>query len=344
MYKNAEKQVTFYSSYGFRQGDYWSIPLRIWVREKPDLPFVAAAKIFRRMLKNKAGLTTLTDKQKQLFNRRIQAFIEDRESREHVQFVFDNDPKGEVFWITDEEGDTKTDRNGLLEGVLVLSKGKVQQLLDAQQSTHGWLSFHVVSEKHGGIGRVRLVEPQGLSVISDIDDTIKVTDISDGTATVINNTFFRDFKAVPGMADRYRALGDDVSFHYVSGSPWQLYEPLSEFLFGDEVGFPLGSMHMKNVRTNLFESESYQDFWKLLADGSKQTTYNQKVKQISEILDHFPKRKFILIGDSGEADPEIFKYIQSLYPTQVKEIRIRDVLNRTDNERFKGMNVLSSDQ
>lgn len=72
-------------------------------------------------------------------------------------------------------------------------------------------------------GRIHLVEEQGLSVISDLDDTIKDSSVLD-TPQLLANTFAREFRPVPGMAEVYRdwaAIG--AAFHYLSASPWQLY-------------------------------------------------------------------------------------------------------------------------
>ena len=58
-------------------------------------------------------------------------------------------------------------------------------------------------------------------MVTDIDDTIKTTEILKGRAAVLRNTFLKAFEAVPGMRDRYAAYGDGVDFHYVLGAPWQ---------------------------------------------------------------------------------------------------------------------------
>lgn len=52
-------------------------------------------------------------------------------------------------------------------------------------------------------GIVQLIEPYGVSVISDIDDTIKDTRVLSGARTVLSNTFFNPTRAIPGMADAY---------------------------------------------------------------------------------------------------------------------------------------------
>lgn len=338
---NNEKQVTFYPTYGYQQGGDWHIPLRIWVREPADFPLRLASKFIRRVLRNKAGLEALTPAQKDLFKYRAEAFIADRESREHVQFSFAHDPEQTVFSLTDDEGRSKTDFNGLLEGTLVLTAEKAAQLNAAQPDMNDpWLTLHALSARHQGSGKVRLIPPVGQSVISDIDDTVKVTGFVEGSDVVLRRTFFEDFIAAPGMADRYRALPIDTTFHYVSGGPWQMYPVLAEFLFGEDIGFPLGSIHMKNVRTNLLEAESYTDIHKLLAGGSGNATIAQKHEQIATLLNHFPQRTFTLIGDSGEHDPEIFRGVRDAFPQQVDEIMIRDVAGDAGTERLDGMSVI----
>jgi len=256
-----------------------------------------------------------------------------------VDVRFDDDPKDRQFSLESADGKHATDLNGLLEGVFRLDRATAGRLLEAQGSAQGWLRFRAVSEGHRGTGLVRLVPPEGLSVISDIDDTIKVTGITSGERTVLTNTFFRDFVAVPCMAEAYRGLGDDVAFHYVSGGPWQMYGPIADFLFDDSTGFPLGSFHMKSVRTHVFEKGSYEDVWTIITKGAKQATLEQKLTQISTLMERFPGRSFILIGDSGEKDPEVFRQIRDDFPKQVREIIIRVVAQEPvdGSGRLEGM-------
>lgn len=96
------------------------------------------------------------------------------------------------------------------------------------------------------IGYVDIIDSQGISVISDIDDTIKVTDILDGKDVILQNTFFRKAKEIPGMSNVYRSWATKgAKVHYVSNSPWQVYPALQEFLKDNE--FPQGSIHLRLV-------------------------------------------------------------------------------------------------
>jgi hypothetical protein len=328
-----EEQVTFYSTFGYKQGGEWVIPLRVWVHEDRASTESAIARVVK-------SLGDVDGQEMARFRSRIAEIVADSESGEDVRFQFDKDPDRTAYRVRDKAGKfPDTDLNGLVEGEITLSDARAKLLLERQASAHGWLTFRAVSPEHRGEGRVRLIPPSGVSVISDVDDTVKITEIPAGKRIVVKNTFFREFAAAPEMAAMYRGLGAEVSFHYVSGAPWQLYAPLSEFLFGERGGFPEGSFHMKNVRKNLFSSDTWNDLQEL-AEGD--ATVEQKLAQISGILCAFPERRFILIGDSGEKDPEIYREIKARFPEQVREIRIRDVVDHRVKRpaRLEGMTVI----
>jgi len=206
-----------------------------------------------------------------------------------------------------------------------------------------------------GEGRVQLLGAEGVSVISDIDDTIKITEIPAGKEVVALNTFFRPFASVgqpDNMNNMYNGsiptpggftLGPGASFHYVSGGPWQLYEPLAAYLMG-ESHFPAGSFHLRTV--DLGHSAIGQ--WNHLVeiaekafnlaqtqqppiqqnDAYKQNaTYKHKIDVIQKLMTALSGRKFLMFGDSGEYDPEVYGTIlsQPRVSKMVKETTIREV-------------------
>ena len=297
------KEITFYRTYGYKKEAMWEIPVCVWVH-KPrrfiEQALARAAAIGTEKLLGNGGLSNT---EKERFRSRIADFLAADDSREKVFVTFDGDPERETCQLTDTAGNsTRADANGLVEGVLHLSAERAQTLLQSQHSSHGWLSCQARVEDSQAEGRIRLIPPQGLSVVSDIDDTIKITEIPAGKEVVLRNTFFREFVAAPKMAEMYNGFARGVAFHYVSGGPWQLYEILTQFLFG--AGFPEGAFHMKNVRKNLLEPDTWRDLWTLFINGSEEATVKQKIQQISQLMTHFPQRQFVLIGDSGEKDPE----------------------------------------
>jgi hypothetical protein len=162
-------------------------------------------------------------------------------------------------------------------------------------------------------GTFYIIGEKGYSIISDIDDTIKISNVLN-KEELIDNTFIRKFVPVKGMSELYRKFEKrGAAFHYLSGSPWQLYPPINTFL--NEEKFPGGSIQLKFFRV---KDKSFIDF--ISAD---QLVY--KTDAIRIILQRFPQRKFILIGDSGEKDPEVYSGIAAEYKDKIKFIFIRDV-------------------
>jgi len=159
---------------------------------------------------------------------------------------------------------------------------------------------------------VYFLRERGVSVISDIDDTIKITEVQSKRACT-RNTFLRPFRAVPGMAALYQAwAGQGATVHYVSAGPWQLFVPLRDFM--SEAGFPAGPMLMREFR---WKDRSAWDLF--------DSPHDYKVRIIAGIIDRFPNRRFILVGDSGQDDPEAFGELARRYPEAVRRVLIRDV-------------------
>jgi hypothetical protein len=176
-----------------------------------------------------------------------------------------------------------------------------------------WLRFHALASPARRIeGRALLVPASGLSVISDIDDTVKITEVRNQEQMLLN-TFVRAFKAVPGMAERYRNLASNpqTRLHFLSSSPIQLLPALAGFL--RDAGFPPGSMHLRESTT-----------WRTLIPDSGESRAH-KLAAIARLMEDFPLRRFLLIGDSGELDPEIYGEVARTRPERVEGVVIRDV-------------------
>jgi len=154
-------------------------------------------------------------------------------------------------------------------------------------------------------------------VISDVDDTIKVTNVRDRAAT-IRNTFCTPFTEVPGMAAVYaRWAQQNTAFHYVSGSPWQLYPPLEQFT--RDAGFPAGAWHLKHLRP--------ADPGTVLAFFGPQQEH--KLNSIRPLLERWKNRRFVLVGDTGEQDPEIYATLAREYRERISRILLRNVSGET---------------
>ena len=151
-------------------------------------------------------------------------------------------------------------------------------------------------------------------VISDVDDTIKITAVNDKEEVKLN-TFCRPFLPVDGMAAVYQRWASQslAGFCYVTGSPWQLYEPLEAFRAAHI--FPQGPWHMKYLR--VADPETIRTFLN--------SSTNYKLRAISPLLTRWPSRPVFLIGDSGEQDPEVYGSLARQHPDRIAGIYIRKV-------------------
>ncbi|MCE9599650.1 MAG: App1 family protein [Spirochaetia bacterium] len=172
-------------------------------------------------------------------------------------------------------------------------------------------------------GEILFIRPTGPIIVSDIDDTIKLSDVRNRDE-LMRNTFARPFRATPGMPAFYRQLSEVAAgFYYVSASPWQLYPELQAFNRAEN--YPAGAFCMKYFR--LKDS----DFFNLF-----QKPFDYKLATIEPIIKSNPGRSFILIGDSGEKDPEAYAELAKRFPEQVASIWIR-LAYGDEAARFEGL-------
>lgn len=179
----------------------------------------------------------------------------------------------------------------------------------------------LTSENLSATEEVKIIEPYGVSLISDIDDTIKHSAIMSGAKEMFRNTFVRNLSdlTVLGVKEWYSRVADlGVGIHYVSNSPWQLYPLLKNYL--NFVGLPPGSVHLKQYSGML--------------QGIFEPTADRKRPTLERILQDFPERQFILVGDSGEADLEVYTDLVIANPGRIIAIFIRDVTTPVRNEFF----------
>jgi phosphatidate phosphatase APP1 len=218
----------------------------------------------------------------------------------------------------------KSAGNGHFSGVIRLAADYLGGLreLGCLEEDRLHLEVHDPRGEVASHGTVHLIPREGLSIISDIDDTIKHSDVASRHALLMN-TFLHEFQPIPGMVEQFQAWARaGAAFHYVSSSPWQLYRHLSAHL--TEVGFPEGTYHLRAFR---LRDDVLRRILLLRRSG--------KGNVIKSILRAFPQRQFILVGDSGEADPEIYGALARKFPQQVSRVLIRELdIPRNNARRF----------
>nr|CAA6821600.1 MAG: Unknown protein [uncultured Thiotrichaceae bacterium] len=157
-------------------------------------------------------------------------------------------------------------------------------------------------------------------IISDIDDTIMVTNATSLLAMARLTFAHSPATRLPfeGVADFYQALihGSTAPrpIFYVSSSPWNLYDFLIEFMQLNHI--PAGPLLLR-------------DFGLTSEQLIQSSHHKHKLTQITDIMSTYPELPFILIGDSGQHDPEIYAEVVATRPGQVKAIYIRDVNQNT---------------
>ncbi|CAI4036013.1 hypothetical protein SMKI_14G2270 [Saccharomyces mikatae IFO 1815] len=158
---------------------------------------------------------------------------------------------------------------------------------------------------------INYVSPYGIGLISDIDDTIKHTGVTGDRRSMFRNVFIHDVKSwvIDGVPLWYKTLHDvaDVDFFYVSNSPIQTFPLLKEYIC---TNFPPGPIFLKQYSGNFFST--------IMTSSA-----NRKIQPITNILRDFPKKKFILVGDSGEHDLEAYTTTALQFPDQILAIYIR---------------------
>jgi phosphatidate phosphatase APP1 len=196
------------------------------------------------------------------------------------------------------------------------------QLPEPLDGAGGWyrVELDLLSPPSPGGGKVRstahVLVPRAarFGVISDLDDTVvhsRATNVLKMAWIVVRNNAHTRLP-FEGVAAFYRALqlGADRRasnpIFYVSSSPWNIYDMLVDFL--NVHGVPPGPLFLKD--------------WSLGVLGKHR---DYKMGVIRRLLSTYEDLSFVLIGDSGEQDPEIYLQAVREHPGRITAIYIRDV-------------------
>ena len=173
-------------------------------------------------------------------------------------------------------------------------------------------------------------ESAKFGVISDIDDTVMATNVINRVKMLLTTITANEHTRIPfeGVAAFYRALQKGVSgvennpIFYVSSSPWNLYGLLLEFFRKHEI--PFGPLFLKDFGSHtIFKGGDH---------------HSHKLENITHILETFAHLPFVLIGDSGEQDPEIYRQVIEKFPNKIRAVYIRNVNPKP--ERIESVNKL----
>lgn len=143
-------------------------------------------------------------------------------------------------------------------------------------------------------------------VISDVDDTVKITNSGSTTQAAWSGFFKKD--VFPGMPEMYKAWSaEGAQLHFVTASPKLIRSKMLQLLSHHDI--PVASLVL---RGNLLESK-----------------LSFKVRAISKIMDEFPLEDVILVGDDVGKDPEVSVALRAKYGSRILVSYIRPVQART---------------
>ncbi|WP_309571630.1 phosphatase domain-containing protein [Deinococcus sp.] len=164
----------------------------------------------------------------------------------------------------------------------------------------------------GATARVQVVAGARFGIISDLDDTViqsDVTSVPRMLLTVLTGNA-RTRSPFPGVGALYRALTHSEQernpIFYVSSSPWNFFDLLLHFLSYRHI--PLGPLFLRDWGAGILDGHG----------GHKHAV-------IERLLTRYPDLPFVLIGDSGEKDPEIYAEVVHRWPQRILGVYIRDV-------------------
>lgn len=199
--------------------------------------------------------------------------------------------------------------------------------------TKAWHSVHFelldeIIEKQPPVhatGEVRIVpKNKNHIIVSDIDDTVMVSHstqiLKKLRLMLLKNALTRTpFREVSTF---YRALAEKNEtpehnpFFYVSSSEWNLYDLLEDFFHFHHI--PKGVFMLRKLKSSVLK------FWK-----SGGGSHEHKFEKIESLLRFYPEQKFILIGDSGQHDPDIYSRLAFKFPGRIETIFIRKIRKRS---------------
>lgn len=254
--------------------------------------------------------------------------------REDDTFASENDSKWQNFWrnvkniSVDEVEGVKVrffvngetfDITSNTEGMLEVNVRPKQPLSVGQHTLYAALV--VGQDYHASRVSTPLTihdhNEQRLGIVSDIDDTLVRSDVSEKIKAVsrllLNNAY--NSEPIPGTAALMRALEardgkQNGDVFYLSGSPLNYADRIHAYL--DYQKYPMGPVNLKKWGFSENDDNPIQ-----------QSDY--KIRKLRELFNFYPQKPFVLFGDSSEVDTEIYTQIAQEFPGRVKAIFINNV-------------------
>jgi phosphatidate phosphatase APP1 len=142
-----------------------------------------------------------------------------------------------------------------------------------------------------------------LVIVSDLDDTLKVTQVQSSRRAVWNGVFTR--KVFAGVPELLNNMQEYVGKTYVlTASP-------------NQIRFNIKRLFKKfNLKIDhLYTRSVFRD-----RDG-----FEYKFNRVEKVLEENPSAQLILMGDNTDEDDEVYQAIQKKYPSRIAAIYMHKV-------------------
>lgn len=174
-----------------------------------------------------------------------------------------------------------------------------------------------------------LVPTAGITIISDIDDILRVTKIYQPKEGLLNS-FARPFVPWLNMPEVYANWSRTIPgfhYHYLTTTPEQVTRNYMDFIYKT---YPGGSFDTRPLN---------------FSDVS--ATLKIRKYLLTRVMETFPKRKFILVADTSNSDVmSAYPELATEFPGQVQCIWLRNVSSTDpenkfpyDTSKFKDLNT-----
>jgi phosphatidate phosphatase APP1 len=209
---------------------------------------------------------------------------------------------------------------GRVHDAVASADGYVEATFETPALQPGWhvITFVVTAQPDVPVkGRLLVVDPAArLGVVSDIDDTIIHTGLTRLVDAVRTTLLIPEHarKEIAGASHLYRAFcagtAGPTQLFYVSTGAWNLHPMVERFLARH--GFPEGPVLM----TDWGPSSGWL---------FRESSLSYKARVINALVQEHPGLTWVLIGDSGQDDPEAYAAVARAHPDRLRAIYIRDV-------------------
>ena len=206
--------------------------------------------------------------------------------------------------VGDQVHSVRADRSGYVDAVVPADLAA------------GW--HDVVLEAPGAdaaIARTVLVAPHATwGLVSDIDDTVMVTSLPRPLLAFWNTFVLHEHarRPVPGMAAMYRDLmarDPDAPVVYLSTGAWNVAPTLQRFL--ERHGYPPGPLLLTD--------------WGPTPEGWFRSGQAHKRASLARLARELPQVRWLLVGDDGQHDPQLYEEFTRRAPQNVQAVAIRQL-------------------